>query len=64
MFVWALRIWRLGGFLFDFIERPNELGFPYWFKSFRDKWITYNEEDGLQENDLEFQAETKKAKRN
>ncbi|KAL4325420.1 hypothetical protein GQ457_11G000630 [Hibiscus cannabinus] len=28
--VWAPRIWRPWGFLFDCIERPNELGFPYW----------------------------------
>ncbi|KZV30742.1 Ycf2 [Dorcoceras hygrometricum] len=26
--VWAPRIWRPWGFLFDCIERPNELGFP------------------------------------
>ncbi|TYG71072.1 hypothetical protein ES288_D05G365400v1 [Gossypium darwinii] len=28
-------IWRPWGFLFDYIERPNELGFPYWAVSFR-----------------------------
>ncbi|RYR77718.1 hypothetical protein Ahy_A01g002297 [Arachis hypogaea] len=28
--VWAPRIWRPWGFLFNCIERPNELGFPYW----------------------------------
>ena len=27
--VWAHRIWRPWGFLFDCIETPNELGFPY-----------------------------------
>nr|YP_010294668.1 Ycf2 [Callerya nitida var. hirsutissima]ULQ68820.1 Ycf2 [Callerya nitida var. hirsutissima] len=52
--VWAPRIWRPWGFLFDCIERPNELGFPYWARSFRDKRMIYDEEDELQKNDLEF----------
>nr|AMH87572.1 Ycf2 [Syringa reticulata] len=54
--VWAPRIWSPGVFLFDCIERPRELGFPYWSKSFRgkDKPIIYDEEDELQENDSEF----------
>nr|UEX91998.1 Ycf2 [Trientalis europaea] len=52
--VWAPRIWRPWGFLFDWIERPNELGFPYWSRSFRGKRIIYDEEDELQENDSEF----------
>ncbi|KAK7236658.1 hypothetical protein RIF29_45372 [Crotalaria pallida] len=53
--VWAPRIWRPWGFfLFDCIERPNELGFPYWAGSFRGKRIIYDEEDELQENDSEF----------
>nr|YP_010274518.1 hypothetical chloroplast RF21 [Wisteria brachybotrys]UJT97038.1 hypothetical chloroplast RF21 [Wisteria brachybotrys]UJT97342.1 hypothetical chloroplast RF21 [Wisteria brachybotrys] len=52
--VWAPRIWRPWGFLFDCIERPNELGFPYGARSFRDKRMIYDEEDELQENDLEF----------
>ncbi|KAF3685272.1 hypothetical protein FXO37_00784 [Capsicum annuum] len=55
--VWAPRIWRPWGFLFflfDCIERPNELGFPYWSRSFRDKRILYDEEDELQENDSGF----------
>nr|WEG92325.1 hypothetical protein RF2 [Oemleria cerasiformis]WEG92326.1 hypothetical protein RF2 [Oemleria cerasiformis] len=52
--VWAPRIWRPWGFLFDCIERPNELGFPDWVRSFRGKRIIYDEEDGLQENDSEF----------
>nr|QHE50375.1 hypothetical protein RF2 [Pittosporopsis kerrii]QHE50392.1 hypothetical chloroplast RF2 [Pittosporopsis kerrii] len=57
--VWAPRIWRPWGFLFDCIERPNELGFPYWSRSFRGKRIIYDEEDELQENDSEFlQSET------
>nr|YP_009765208.1 hypothetical protein RF2 [Brownea grandiceps]YP_009765225.1 hypothetical protein RF2 [Brownea grandiceps]QIS95485.1 hypothetical protein RF2 [Brownea grandiceps]QIS95502.1 hypothetical protein RF2 [Brownea grandiceps] len=52
--VWAPRIWRPWDFLFDCIERPNELGFPYWARSFRGKRIIYDEEDELQENDSEF----------
>nr|YP_009242107.1 hypothetical chloroplast RF21 [Stenogyne haliakalae]YP_009242127.1 hypothetical chloroplast RF21 [Stenogyne haliakalae]AMQ32904.1 hypothetical chloroplast RF21 [Stenogyne haliakalae]AMQ32925.1 hypothetical chloroplast RF21 [Stenogyne haliakalae] len=52
--VWAPRIWRPWAFLFDCIERPNELGFPYWSRSFRGKRIIYDEEDELQENDSEF----------
>lgn len=52
--VWAPRIWSPWGFLFDCIERPNELGFPYWSRSFRDKRIIYDEEDELQENDSGF----------
>ncbi|XP_061351276.1 agamous-like MADS-box protein AGL29 [Gastrolobium bilobum] len=39
--VWAPRILRPWGFLFDCIERPNELGFPYWAGSFRGKQIIY-----------------------
>nr|YP_009661882.1 Ycf2 [Mimosa pudica]YP_009661900.1 Ycf2 [Mimosa pudica]QCT83227.1 Ycf2 [Mimosa pudica]QCT83245.1 Ycf2 [Mimosa pudica] len=57
--VWAPRIWRPWGLLFDCIERPNELGFPYWARSFRGKRIIYDEEDELQENNSEFlQSET------
>nr|YP_010615246.1 Ycf2 [Illigera cordata]YP_010615265.1 Ycf2 [Illigera cordata]WAS37720.1 Ycf2 [Illigera cordata]WAS37739.1 Ycf2 [Illigera cordata] len=52
--VWAPRIWRPCGNLFDCIKRTNELGFPYWARSFRDKRIIYHKEDGLQENDSEF----------
>ena len=52
--VWAPRIWRPWGFLFDCIERPNELGFPYWARSFRGKRIIYDEKDELQANDSEF----------
>nr|BDY11466.1 Ycf2 [Lysimachia monelli]BDY11481.1 Ycf2 [Lysimachia monelli] len=52
--VWAPRIWRPWGFLFDWIERPNELGFPYWSRSFRGKRIIYDEEDELQEKESEF----------
>ncbi|KAI5658736.1 hypothetical protein M9H77_27529 [Catharanthus roseus] len=46
--------WRPWAFLFDCIERPNELGFPYWARSFREKRIIYDEEDELQENDSEL----------
>ncbi|KAG5630800.1 hypothetical protein H5410_002517 [Solanum commersonii] len=49
--VWAPRIWRPWGFLFDCIERPNEFGFCYWFRSFRGKRIIYDEDDELQKND-------------
>nr|YP_009584339.1 hypothetical chloroplast RF2 [Aconitum brachypodum]YP_009584357.1 hypothetical chloroplast RF2 [Aconitum brachypodum]YP_010031186.1 hypothetical chloroplast RF2 [Aconitum pendulum]YP_010031204.1 hypothetical chloroplast RF2 [Aconitum pendulum]YP_010127538.1 hypothetical chloroplast RF2 [Aconitum flavum]YP_010127555.1 hypothetical chloroplast RF2 [Aconitum flavum]YP_010313351.1 hypothetical chloroplast RF2 [Aconitum stylosum]YP_010313367.1 hypothetical chloroplast RF2 [Aconitum stylosum]W len=57
--VWAPRIWHPCGNLLDCIERPNELGFPYWARSFRGKWIIYHKEDELQENDSEFlQSET------
>nr|UDZ61533.1 hypothetical protein RF2 [Ranalisma rostratum]UDZ61534.1 hypothetical protein RF2 [Ranalisma rostratum] len=52
--VWAPRIWRPWGNLFDCIERPNELGFPYLARAFRGKRIFYHEEDELQENDSEF----------
>nr|YP_010419838.1 hypothetical protein RF2 [Leucosyke puya]YP_010419855.1 hypothetical protein RF2 [Leucosyke puya]USG53539.1 hypothetical protein RF2 [Leucosyke puya]USG53556.1 hypothetical protein RF2 [Leucosyke puya] len=52
--VWAPRIWRPWGFLFDCIESPNELGFSYWARSFRGKRTIYDEEDGLKENDSEF----------
>nr|CAA30743.1 unnamed protein product [Spinacia oleracea] len=52
--VWAPRIWNPWGFLFDCIERPNELGFPYWARSFRGKRTIYDKEDELQENDSEF----------
>nr|YP_010724827.1 Ycf2 protein [Tritonia disticha]YP_010724845.1 Ycf2 protein [Tritonia disticha]WDW32040.1 Ycf2 protein [Tritonia disticha]WDW32058.1 Ycf2 protein [Tritonia disticha] len=50
----APRIWRPCGNLFDCIERPTELGFPYWAGPFRGKGIIYHKEDGLQENDSEF----------
>nr|NP_054393.1 Ycf2 [Epifagus virginiana]NP_054397.1 Ycf2 [Epifagus virginiana]P30072.1 RecName: Full=Protein Ycf2 [Epifagus virginiana]AAA65867.1 unknown [Epifagus virginiana]AAA65873.1 unknown [Epifagus virginiana] len=54
--VWAPRIWRPWGFIFYCIERPNELGFPYWSRSFRGKRIVYDkdEEGELQENDSEL----------
>nr|YP_009770294.1 hypothetical protein RF2 [Zapoteca portoricensis]YP_009770320.1 hypothetical protein RF2 [Zapoteca portoricensis]QIT00996.1 hypothetical protein RF2 [Zapoteca portoricensis]QIT01022.1 hypothetical protein RF2 [Zapoteca portoricensis] len=52
--VWAPRIWRPWGRLFDCIARSNELGFPYWARSFRGKRLIYDEEGELQENDSEF----------
>jgi hypothetical protein len=52
--VWAPRIWRPCGNLFDCIERPTELGFPYWAGSFRGKRVIYHKEDELQKNDSEF----------
>nr|YP_010163418.1 hypothetical chloroplast RF21 [Parochetus communis]QRI61210.1 hypothetical chloroplast RF21 [Parochetus communis] len=51
--VWAPRIWRPWGFLFE-RSNENELVFPYWERSVRDKQIIYDEEDELQENDSEF----------
>nr|AXR93999.1 hypothetical protein RF2 [Colocasia esculenta]AXR94000.1 hypothetical protein RF2 [Colocasia esculenta]AXR94083.1 hypothetical protein RF2 [Colocasia esculenta]AXR94084.1 hypothetical protein RF2 [Colocasia esculenta]AXR94167.1 hypothetical protein RF2 [Colocasia esculenta] len=52
--VWAPRIWRPCGNLFDCIERLNELGFPYWARSFRGKRIIFHKENELQEKDSEF----------
>ncbi|KAF1866112.1 hypothetical protein Lal_00043065 [Lupinus albus] len=49
--VWAPRTWHPLGFLFDCIERPNELGFPYRVGSFRGKQIIYYEEYEFQQND-------------
>nr|USZ79669.1 hypothetical chloroplast RF21 [Nyctocalos pinnatum]USZ79689.1 hypothetical chloroplast RF21 [Nyctocalos pinnatum] len=51
--VWAPRIWRPWGFLFEWLERPHGLGFPYWSRSFRDKRIISDEEDELQEEEEE-----------
>ncbi|KMT14022.1 hypothetical protein BVRB_4g078510 [Beta vulgaris subsp. vulgaris] len=54
--VWAPRIWNSWswGFLVDCIERPNELGFSYWARSFRGKRIIYDKKGKLQKNDSEF----------
>nr|YP_008999896.1 hypothetical chloroplast RF21 [Petrosavia stellaris]AGY95348.1 hypothetical chloroplast RF21 [Petrosavia stellaris] len=52
--VWAPKIWRPCGNLFDCIERPTESGFPYWARSFRGKRTIYHKENELQENDSEF----------
>nr|QKV48131.1 hypothetical protein RF2 [Risleya atropurpurea]QKV48136.1 hypothetical protein RF2 [Risleya atropurpurea] len=49
--VWAPRIWRPCGNLFNCIERP---GFPYGTESFQAKRIIYHKKDELTENDLEF----------
>nr|YP_010575524.1 Ycf2 [Corydalis platycarpa]YP_010575551.1 Ycf2 [Corydalis platycarpa]UZM11148.1 Ycf2 [Corydalis platycarpa]UZM11149.1 Ycf2 [Corydalis platycarpa]WDA93290.1 Ycf2 protein [Corydalis platycarpa]WDA93317.1 Ycf2 protein [Corydalis platycarpa] len=45
--VWSPRIWYPD--LFGWIERPNELGFPYWSRSFWGTRISSH-----QENDSEF----------
>ena len=50
----APSLWRPRGNLFDCIERPKKLGFPYWVRSFRGKRIISHKEDELQENDSEF----------
>nr|YP_009861266.1 photosystem I assembly protein Ycf2 [Orontium aquaticum]QIU82957.1 photosystem I assembly protein Ycf2 [Orontium aquaticum] len=52
--VWAPRIWRPCDNLFDCIERTNELGFPYWARSFRGKRIIYHKKDERKENDSKF----------
>nr|YP_010176756.1 hypothetical chloroplast RF21 [Vicia costata]QSQ72459.1 hypothetical chloroplast RF21 [Vicia costata] len=53
--LWAPRLWRPWGFLFD--EGSNELRFPYWEGSFQDKKIIddSDEEGELQENDNDSQ---------
>nr|YP_011014262.1 Ycf2 protein [Arenaria przewalskii]YP_011014280.1 Ycf2 protein [Arenaria przewalskii]WQA10668.1 Ycf2 protein [Arenaria przewalskii]WQA10686.1 Ycf2 protein [Arenaria przewalskii] len=56
--VWAPRIWNPWHFLFDCIERPNELGFPYGAGSLRGEEILYDQEDELQhdqEDELQLQ---------
>ncbi|MBA0607347.1 hypothetical protein Godav_019665 [Gossypium davidsonii] len=52
--IWASRIRRPWGFLFDCIGRPNKLGFTYWVGSFQGKGIIDDVKDKLQENDLAF----------
>uniref|UniRef100_UPI0030E16942 hypothetical protein RF2 n=1 Tax=Selenicereus megalanthus TaxID=1195127 RepID=UPI0030E16942 len=49
--VWAPRIWNPPCFLFDSIVRTTELGFPYWARSLRDRWIIYDE-DELEESEF------------
>jgi hypothetical protein len=44
--VFAPRIWQPWGFLFDWFERLNELGFPSWFRSFWGKRSISDEERG------------------
>nr|YP_010290330.1 hypothetical protein RF2 [Anarthria humilis]YP_010290353.1 hypothetical protein RF2 [Anarthria humilis]YP_010290379.1 hypothetical protein RF2 [Anarthria humilis]ULQ64096.1 hypothetical protein RF2 [Anarthria humilis]ULQ64119.1 hypothetical protein RF2 [Anarthria humilis]ULQ64146.1 hypothetical protein RF2 [Anarthria humilis] len=46
--VWAPRIWRPWENLLDWIEGPEELGFPYWAGSFRG---IYHKEDELPEKE-------------
>nr|YP_010567531.1 Ycf2 protein [Adromischus maculatus]YP_010567597.1 Ycf2 protein [Adromischus maculatus]UZC53477.1 Ycf2 protein [Adromischus maculatus]UZC53543.1 Ycf2 protein [Adromischus maculatus] len=63
--VWAPRIWRPWGFLFYCIERPNELGFPYWARSFRGKRIIYDEENDsefLQSGTMQYQTRDRSSK--
>nr|YP_010128905.1 hypothetical protein KQ457_pgp010 [Pedicularis dissecta]YP_010128912.1 hypothetical protein KQ457_pgp003 [Pedicularis dissecta]QPZ47957.1 hypothetical protein PEDIA082 [Pedicularis dissecta]QPZ47964.1 hypothetical protein PEDIA110 [Pedicularis dissecta] len=64
--VWAPRIWRPWGFLFDdCIERPNELGFPYWSRAFRGKRIIYDEENDsefLQSGTMQYQTRDRSSK--
>jgi len=63
--VWAPRIWRPWGFLFDCIERPNELGFPYWARSFRGKRIISDEENDsefLQSGTVQYQTRDRSSK--
>ncbi|KAG6512116.1 hypothetical protein ZIOFF_030211 [Zingiber officinale] len=52
--VWAPRIWRPWTNLFDCIERPIDLGFPYRARSFQSKWSIYHEVDELQEHEKKF----------
>nr|YP_010712821.1 Ycf2 protein [Corydalis raddeana]YP_010712836.1 Ycf2 protein [Corydalis raddeana]UGO88959.1 hypothetical protein RF2 [Corydalis pauciovulata]UGO88967.1 hypothetical protein RF2 [Corydalis pauciovulata]WDA93566.1 Ycf2 protein [Corydalis raddeana]WDA93581.1 Ycf2 protein [Corydalis raddeana] len=50
--VWAPRIWPPD--LFGWIESPNELGFPYWSRSFLSTRIISHQENDSEENDSEF----------
>nr|YP_010154188.1 hypothetical protein RF2 [Corydalis hsiaowutaishanensis]YP_010154213.1 hypothetical protein RF2 [Corydalis hsiaowutaishanensis]QQW52021.1 hypothetical protein RF2 [Corydalis hsiaowutaishanensis]QQW52046.1 hypothetical protein RF2 [Corydalis hsiaowutaishanensis] len=52
--VWAPRIWYPD--LFGWIESPNELGFPYWARSFWGTRIISDQENDndSEENDSEF----------
>nr|YP_010474811.1 hypothetical protein RF2 [Corydalis fargesii]YP_010474824.1 hypothetical protein RF2 [Corydalis fargesii]UVH69098.1 hypothetical protein RF2 [Corydalis fargesii]UVH69111.1 hypothetical protein RF2 [Corydalis fargesii] len=50
--VWAPRIWSPD--LFGWIESPNELGFPYWSRSFLSTRIISHQENDSEENDSEF----------
>nr|UDZ61548.1 hypothetical protein RF2 [Helanthium bolivianum] len=58
--VWAPRIWCPQGNEFEWIERPDELGFPYLARAFRgkrilyDKYKKYDKKGELQENDSKF----------
>nr|YP_010474066.1 hypothetical protein RF2 [Corydalis crispa]YP_010474083.1 hypothetical protein RF2 [Corydalis crispa]UVH68279.1 hypothetical protein RF2 [Corydalis crispa]UVH68296.1 hypothetical protein RF2 [Corydalis crispa] len=50
--VWAPRIWYPD--LFRWMESPNELGFPYWSRSFLGTRIISHQENDSEENDSEF----------
>nr|YP_010474626.1 hypothetical protein RF2 [Corydalis melanochlora]YP_010474655.1 hypothetical protein RF2 [Corydalis melanochlora]UVH68913.1 hypothetical protein RF2 [Corydalis melanochlora]UVH68942.1 hypothetical protein RF2 [Corydalis melanochlora] len=50
--VWAPRIWYPDRF--GWIESPNELGFPYWSRSFLGTRIISHQENDSEENDSEF----------
>nr|YP_009433354.1 hypothetical chloroplast RF21 [Zostera marina]YP_009433371.1 hypothetical chloroplast RF21 [Zostera marina]ATD85264.1 hypothetical chloroplast RF21 [Zostera marina]ATD85281.1 hypothetical chloroplast RF21 [Zostera marina] len=52
--VWAPRIRRPYGNIFNCIEKPNELGFPYLARLFRGKWMNNNKEEELLENYSKF----------
>nr|QXI89105.1 hypothetical protein RF2 [Sinogentiana souliei]QXI89119.1 hypothetical protein RF2 [Sinogentiana souliei] len=54
--VWAPRIWRPWVFLFDCIERPNELGFP---RSFR---VKENDSGFLQNGTVQYQTRARSSK--
>nr|YP_009926718.1 hypothetical protein RF2 [Lophopyxis maingayi]QNK05010.1 hypothetical protein RF2 [Lophopyxis maingayi] len=51
---WAPRIWRPWLFLFDYIGRSNELGFPYWAGAFRDNRVIYEKKGPFRNLDLEY----------
>nr|YP_009526164.1 Ycf2 [Dianthus caryophyllus]YP_010938532.1 Ycf2 [Dianthus cincinnatus]YP_010938550.1 Ycf2 [Dianthus cincinnatus]YP_010938700.1 Ycf2 [Dianthus barbatus]YP_010938718.1 Ycf2 [Dianthus barbatus]QYF08531.1 Ycf2 [Dianthus fruticosus subsp. amorginus]QYF08782.1 Ycf2 [Dianthus fruticosus subsp. fruticosus]UFP05486.1 hypothetical protein RF2 [Dianthus chinensis]CUA65787.1 Ycf2 [Dianthus gratianopolitanus]CUA66543.1 Ycf2 [Dianthus moravicus] len=57
--VWAPRIWNPRSFLFDCIERPNELGFPYWAGSLRGK---ENNSEFLQSGTMQYQTRDRSSK--
>nr|YP_009493748.1 hypothetical chloroplast RF2 [Weigela florida]YP_009493765.1 hypothetical chloroplast RF2 [Weigela florida]AWN57643.1 hypothetical chloroplast RF2 [Weigela florida]AWN57644.1 hypothetical chloroplast RF2 [Weigela florida] len=42
--VWAPRIWSPWGFLFDCIDIPNELGFPFYSEFLQTRDISYKEQ--------------------
>nr|YP_010694240.1 Ycf2 [Impatiens morsei]YP_010694250.1 Ycf2 [Impatiens morsei]WCD66933.1 Ycf2 [Impatiens morsei]WCD66942.1 Ycf2 [Impatiens morsei] len=58
--VWAPRRWRPWGFLW--IERPNELGFPCWSRSFRGKRIIYDDSEFLQSGTMQYQTRDRSSK--
>nr|YP_010694069.1 Ycf2 [Impatiens conchibracteata]YP_010694089.1 Ycf2 [Impatiens conchibracteata]WCD66762.1 Ycf2 [Impatiens conchibracteata]WCD66782.1 Ycf2 [Impatiens conchibracteata] len=58
--VWAPRRWRPWGFLW--IERPNELGFPCWSRSFRGKRIIYDDSEFLQSGTMQYPTRDRSSK--